>query len=65
MSICANKETIIIIIRFESYLTNCRHVIVLYCNLMGYPSNLVGTGGGRYYQKYEDVYVQVLIAFND
>ena len=22
------------------------HVIVLYCNLMGYPSNLVVTGGG-------------------
>ena len=25
---------------------SCRHVIVLYCNLMGYPSNLVRTGGG-------------------
>ena len=46
---------------------SCCHVIVLYCNLMGYPSNLVGTGGGGggYSQKYEDVCVQVLIAFND
>ena len=33
---------------------------------MGYHSNLVGTeGGGGYAQKYEDVIVQVLIAFND
>ena len=36
---------------------------------MGYHSNLVGTEGGggvRWgVKKYEDIYVQVLIAFND
>ena len=60
-------------IRFESYLTcSCRHVIrycshvIRYCNLTGYHSNLVGTeGGGVGCKKYEDIYIQVSIAFND